>query len=56
MSALGLKQTFAHTIRMSALGHKRTHAPQQNKSLSDHAISADENRRWNRYTNRLSGL
>lgn len=34
---------------------QRTHAPQQNESLFDHVISAGEKRRWNRYTNRLSG-
>jgi hypothetical protein len=32
-----------------------THAPQQNESLFDLVISAAENRRWNRYTNRLGG-
>jgi hypothetical protein len=37
-----------------------SHAPHQNELLIrlrvDHVISADEKRRWNRYTNRLSRL
>src|SRR5262245_55201939 len=41
---------------MSALGQKWIHEAQQNESLSDHVISAGENRRWNRYTKRLCGL
>src|SRR5215471_20029972 len=41
---------------MSALGQKRTHAAQQNESLSDHVISAGENCGRNCYTKRLCGL
>jgi hypothetical protein len=50
MSALGQKRTFAVQLTMSAI------EAQINESLSDHVISAGENRRWNRYIKRLCGL
>src|SRR5262245_1899813 len=56
MSALPPKADSCSAQAHVCLGQKRTHAVQQNESLSDHVISAGENRRWNRYTKRLCGL
>src|SRR5258706_6003222 len=49
------KRTQLGHRAMSALCQELTHAPQQNESPFDLVISAAENRRWNRYTNRLGG-
>ena len=42
--------------RMSALCHKRPHAPQQTVSLFDHFVGAREHGRWNGKAERLGGL
>src|SRR5262249_54311967 len=41
------KRTCAVQQRMSALGHKRTHAAQQKGSLFDDLIGGDQQARWN---------
>jgi hypothetical protein len=56
MSALPRKQTCAVQLGMSALGHKRTHAPQQKYSLFDHLISAGDQRWRHGQADRLGSL
>src|SRR6476620_1881372 len=41
---------------MSALGQKRTHAPQQKRLLFDHIVGASEHRGWHRNAKRFSRL
>jgi hypothetical protein len=54
MSAIALKSDIAERDYDVRFVQKRTHAPLQNELLFDHVVSAGENRRWNRYPNRLS--
>src|SRR5437763_5673740 len=50
------KQTSAEHIGISALCHKKTHAPQQNRFLFDDFISRYQQVLWERNTESLSGL
>ena len=56
MSALGQKRTCAVRIGMSALCQKRTYAPQQDRPLFDHLVSALLQLNWDVEAERLSGF
>src|SRR5437660_1626019 len=50
------KRTFPRAVSMSALGHNRTHAPEQTAPLFDNLVSARTECGWKFEAERLRGL